>query len=186
MKFRNWIFALIALSFIFSLFADETPKTTLVTGISNYGSETLDSLEGTGLIKLNGTSITRSVQLTGSLITNNAQVGTIHIIGEANLTGTTVQNDASVAGSLQATRSVFKKALSLHSQKAVFTASKLEGITIHKDAALKNKQVIELKQGTIVNGAVHFESGKGEIIVHPGCQVLGPVTGGKIVKKSST
>jgi len=190
MKFRNWIFGLIALSFAVSLFAEtktkeETPtKAFQVTGINNYGAETIDSLDGTGLIKLNGTSILKSVTLVGSLITLNAEIGTLDVIGEANLTGTIIKNGGSVAGSLQAVRSVFKKDISLYSQKSVFTASKLEGITIHKDAALKNKQVIELKQGTIINGAVHFESGKGEIILFPGCQVLGPVTGGKIVKKT--
>jgi hypothetical protein len=29
-----------------------------------------------------------------------------------------------------------------------------------------------------------FESGKGEVLVYPGSQVLGQVTGGKIIKKS--
>ena len=78
---------------------------------------------------------------------------------------------------------MFQKNITLLTQKAVFTASKLEGITVRKDGACKGKQVLELKQGTIVNGPIVFESGKGEVVIYPGSQVLGSVTGGKIVRK---
>jgi len=40
-----------------------------------------------------------------------------------------------------------------------------------------------LKQRTVVDGPIVFESGKGEVHVYAGSQVLGTVTGGKVVKK---
>lgn len=179
MKFRTLIFALIGLSFIATLFAAE-PK---IGGSGNYGSETVESIQGTGLVRLNGTSITNEVQVNGSLIAQNAHIGTLDIMGEANLTGTIVKNGGTIMGSLQAIRSTFEQSITILAQKAVFTASRLEGITVQQDSGFKGKQVIELKQGSVINGAVHFESGKGEVLLYPGCKILGQVTGGKIVKK---
>lgn len=170
----GWIFALATL-----LAAD--PQ---LPGLGNYGSETFDSLKGTGIVKLHGTSITNTLQVTGSLISQDAKIGTIDVSGEANLTNTTVKNGGTIIGSLQAVRSTFEKAITILTQKAVFTHTQLEGITVQKDAGFKGKQVIELKQNSVVHGPIHFESGKGEVILYPGCQALGPITGGKLVKKS--
>lgn len=187
MKLRTIIFALIALSFVASIFAEERPavmKQSEVKGSGTYGAETLETLSGFGLVKLNGTSITNQLDMKGSLISQNAEIGTLNVMGEANLTGTTVKNNSLVEGSLQAVRSKFLGNVILSSQKAVFTATQLDSITVKKDMGFKGKQIIELKQGSIINGSVHFESGKGEVILFPGCQVLGPVTGGKVIKKS--
>ncbi len=186
MKFRTLIFSLIALSFLATLFADPAiPPANppqKISGANQYDAVTLDVIDGTGLVKLNGTTVS-NIHLTGSLITQNAHIGTLNIIGEANLKNTVVEQGGSVLGSLQATHSTFRNAITILSQKAVFTGSRLEGITVQKDSGFKGKQVLELRQGTLINGPIHFESGKGEVLIFPGCQVLGPVTGGKVVKK---
>lgn len=179
MKLRSLLLALLALSLIASAFAD----TTKVTGSNQYGEVELETIDGTGLIKLNGTTA-QAIHLTGSLVAQGAQIGMLDIMGEANLKDSTIQNASTVMGSLQATRTTFQNSLSILSQKALFTSSRLESITVKQDMGYKGKQIIELRQGTLINGAIHFESGKGEVIVFPGCQVLGDVTGGKIVKKS--
>ncbi len=153
-------------------------------GQSNFGAVTVDNIQGAGLIKLNGTSVVNAVHVDGSLISLHAQIGNLEVRGEANLTDTTIQNEGFVVGSIQAVRSVFKHKVTLLTQKAVFTGSTLEAITVQQDGACKGKQIIELKQKTIVNGPIVFESGKGEVLVYPGSQVLGQVTGGKIIKKS--
>jgi len=86
-------------------------------------------------------------------------------------------------GQIQAVRSTFEKPITILSQKAVFTESKLKEITVKQDSAFKGKQIIELRQRTIVDGPIHFESGRGEVQIFPGSQVLGIVSGGKIIKK---
>ncbi|HSX11733.1 MAG TPA: hypothetical protein VLF94_08470 [Chlamydiales bacterium] len=166
----------LAFSLITTLFAAEPHS-------GNYGAEVVDSVQTTGLVRLNGTSVANAVQVTGSLITLNAHIGTLDITGEANLTGTIVKNSSTIMGSLQTIRSTFEQSITILTQKAVFTASHLEGITVQQDSGFKGKQVLELKQGSVIHGPVHFESGKGEIVLYPGCKVLGPITGGKIVKK---
>ncbi len=180
MKLRTFIFALVGLSFVATALFGEATK---VSGSSQYGEVTLDELDGFGLVKLNGTTVS-NVHLTGSLITQYADIGSLNIIGEANLKDSTIQKGGTILGSLQAVRTTFKGPITILSQKALFTASKLEGITVQVDNGFKGKQIVELKQGTLINGPIHFDSGRGEVIIFPGCQVLGPVTGGKIVRKS--
>lgn len=188
MNWKSIVLGLVAFSFIASLFADAKttpPKPSQSTaGINQYGAVDLEDLDAIGLIKLNGTSVANKLRLTGSLISQNAKIGSLDIIGEANLTGTTVKGGGHIMGSIQAVRSTFEKSITILCPKALFTGSHLQGITVQQDTSFKGKQVIELKQGTIINGPIHFESGKGEVIVFPGCQVLGGVTGGKIVRKS--
>lgn len=184
MKWRSLVFApvsaLVALSFVVSLFAEETKA----IGGGQFGKETLESIDGTGLVKLNGTTVDHDVHVLGSLISQNGEVGSIHVTGEVNLTGTTVKNGGSIMGSFQAVRSKIEAPITILSQKTVITNSKLSGITIKKDSAYKGKQIIELRLGSIVDGPIHFESGKGEVLLYQNSQVLGPVTGGKIVKKN--
>lgn len=179
MKFRTLIFLLLTLSFLAPLFAQETE----VMGSGSYGTESLDSLEGNGLVKLDGTSIANLLRVMGSLIAKDAQIGTLDVMGEANLRNTTVKNGATIMGSCQASSCTFEQMIHIHMQKVLFTACKTKGISVHKDGGFKGRQIVELKQGTVIDGPIHFDSGKGEVVIFPGCKVTGPVTGGKIVKK---
>lgn len=167
------------MSLALSLFADPVKA----PAGSNFGKETIEAIDGAGLIKLNGTTVDKEVHVIGSLIAQNGHIGSIDVIGEVNLTGTTIKQGGYIMGSFQATRSKIQEHLTILSQKAVLTNSQLSNLTIKKDGAYKGKQTVELRGGTIVDGAIHFESGKGEVLIFPGSQVLGPVTGGQVIKK---
>ena len=180
MRFRNLIFTLIAFRFFATLFGDPI-KTD---GVGQYGKVTLEELDANGLIRLNGTTVTNQIHLNGSLISQNGEIGSIDVIGQANLTETTLKGGGSIIGSIQATRSNIQAPLHILGQKAVFTASQLVGVTVKQDSGFKGKQTIELRQGTIVNGPIHFESGRGEVLIYSGSHVVGPITGGKAIKKT--
>ncbi|HSX27110.1 MAG TPA: hypothetical protein VLE89_08925 [Chlamydiales bacterium] len=187
MKFRTLILSLLALSFVATLFAEEkteTPKQAQAFGHTQYGAVVLDSIQGNGLLKLNGTSVTHTLHMEGSLLSQGAHIGTLEVLGEANLTNTTIQNASFIFGSLQAVHSTFLQPITLLTQKATFTHTKLQGITVQKDQGYKGKQVLELRQNTLVDGPIHFESGKGEVLLYPGSHVIGKVTGGKVIKKN--
>ncbi len=177
---KKMLFLLLAASFFVGLFAE----TTKADGGANFGKVTLEAIDGTGLIKLNGTTVENDVHVVGSLIANNGKIGSLNVVGEANLTEVTVAGGGAVMGSFQAVHSTIEKPITLLSQRAVITNSKLAGITVKQDSAFKGKQVIELRRGTLVDGPIHFESGKGEVLLYPGSQVLGPITGGKVIKKN--
>lgn len=192
MKFRIAVMVLLLLSFVasFALAVEAPPEPAAApktvrqgVGANQYGAEVFDSLQGAGLVRLNGTSVLNALQVTGSLITTHAEIGSIEVSGEANLTETTIHKGGFVTGSIQAVRSTCEQPLVLLTQKAVLTASRFDAITFRKDMAFKGKQILELRQGTIVDGPIVFEGGKGEILLYPGSQVLDKVTGGKIIRK---
>lgn len=173
---------------IFPIVSNFPPPTSLSDpavqqGTNRYGAQTIESLESTGLIKLEGTTITQSLAVTGSLIANNAQLRHLTVIGEANLRDTKVTDEATFIGYLQAHKTTFDHPITLNSQKAVFTASTLKGITFKRDGSYKGRQFLELKQGTIIEGPVTFEGGKGEIYLYSGSKILGPISGGKKIYK---
>ena len=189
MKPRSLIFALLAAAFITSLFAVDLPQAPTTppsptTSSGSYGRETFESLTSTGLLKLNRTTVTRHLSVNGILISQGATIGSIDVIGEANLTDTLIENGGTIFGYIQTHHASIKQPLIINGQKAVFTSSHLAGLTVRRMDAFKGKQIIELRQKTIVDGPISFESGKGEVHLYPGSQVLGPVSGGKIVKKS--
>jgi len=185
MKFQILVLILITLSSVFAKESSTQPQVLKqqILGGGNYGAETLESLDVSGLAKLNGTTVINDLKITGTLIALYAHLNDFEIIGEANLTDTKVDKEASIIGSLQATRSIFLRNLNLLTQKAIFTNCKVQSLSIQQDSAFKGKQTLELRQGTVVNGSIVFESGKGEILLYPGSRILGSVTGAKVIKK---
>jgi hypothetical protein len=111
-------------------------------------------------------------------------LGSIDVLGEVNLTDTVVSQPSTISGYLRTQRSTFQAPLTLRAYKAVLTASKFTSIKVLKQEAFKGKQIVELKQKTVVEGSISFESGKGEVHLYPGCKVYGPIEGGKLVRKN--
>ena len=154
------------------------------TGVGNYGVEFIDSIEGAGLVKLQGTSV-KDLQMQGSLLSKDAKLGSITILGEANLRDTIISGETTITGAVQTHSSTFEKPVIVCTKKALFTRTKLHSITMRQEPSYKGKQIIELKQGTTVTGPIHFESGKGEVHIDPSSRIDGKVTGGKVIRKSS-
>lgn len=157
-----------------------TPK----VGSDSYGEISLESLELLGSIKLNGTTVSKLLKVTGNLVANSARLHEIEAEGDVKLNDTLLEAPVLITGSLQASDSDFRQSLIFVGQKARFTKCKLIGITVRRDAAFKARQVIELKNGTIVEGPVVFEGGNGEVLLYHGSKIHGSVTGGKIVYKN--
>jgi hypothetical protein len=147
-----------------------------------FGKEEVGEIRGAGIFRLQGTKAA-GVDVTGSLIAQEARLGGLLVKGEANLQDCRIEGTAEVIGSLRAYGGSFEKELALLAQKAVFEQCDVAAIRIREDLGFKGKQVIELKKGTHVRGSIVFEAGRGEVILHPGAHLLGNVTGGHIVKK---
>ena len=163
-----------------TLFSEEIELRRLSNG-GSVGLETIEDLTCSGVLKLNKTTI-HKLDINGTLVTSEASLGNLFVRGEANLRGSTITGPCSIYGYLRAQDTIFTTPLTLGAHKAVFTSSKLTSITIQKEEGFKAKQIVELKQGTIVDGPIHFESGKGEVHSY-GSKVTGPITGGKLIKK---
>jgi hypothetical protein len=153
-------------------------------GSDSYGEVTLESLEVLGSIKLNGTTVSKRLLVTGHLIANSAHLHEIEAEGDVKLKDSNLEAQVCVSGSLQACGSEFCQPLIFTGQKALFSKCKLSGITVRRDAAFKAKQILELKDRTIVDGPVVFEGGNGEVLLYAGSKIHGSVTGGKVTYKN--
>ncbi|MEN9654954.1 MAG: hypothetical protein RL235_1066, partial [Chlamydiota bacterium] len=96
------------IAFTLTLFAGPP---VVALGSGNYGAEVVEAIQGSGLVKLNGTTVTEHLSVTGSLITKNASIGSLDVLGEANLTDTSIRHRSIVMGYLQAHQAKFEEAL---------------------------------------------------------------------------
>jgi len=153
-------------------------------GSDSYGEVEVESLDVLGTLKLNGTTVSKQLKITGNLVANSAHLPQVDAEGNVQCTDTVLQQQTSITGSLQAHRSEFCQPLFFTGQKALFSSCKLSGITVQRDNAFKGKQVVELKAGSCVDGPIVFQGGGGEVHLYPGSKVSGTVTGGKIIHKN--
>ena len=145
---------------------------------------TIESLEILGTVKLNGTTVSKLLKVTGNLVAQSATLNQVEVEGDARLTDTILEQQMSITGSFQASGSKFRNPVSFTGQKILFSKCTLSGITIQRDAAFRAKQIIELKDKTVIDGPVVFEGGNGEILLYPGSKILGSISGGKIIYKN--
>lgn len=161
-----------------------SPRHDRPAGVGSYGRELVESLHGQGLIKLKGTKVATTLKVEGSLISTDASAGTLEVYGSANLRDTVIDGTALIVGSIQATNTKFLQLLTINTPKATFTKSQIHSLVFKQEPSFKAKQVLELKQGSIIEGSLHFEGGKGEVIVDSTSRIAGKVTGGKVIYKN--
>lgn len=157
----------------------------MTASLFSFGVETQEEVLGVGLVKLNGTTVKQLVHVTGSLLAQSAKINSLEVLGDANLSDSTVSGSSRIVGLLRSQNTVFEGPLTICSLRAIFQGSKIASLTVKKDDGYKGKQIVELKKRSSIEGPILFESGKGEVHVYPGSRVFGSVTGGKIVKKAS-
>ncbi len=144
-----------------------------------YGNETMTELEIHGTVLLNGTKVTKRLLVYGKLEAHDAEIEKMEIYGEAVLDHCLVQKKSTVHGKLRATDSTFAKELSVAAHRIALNACTLHGLRILKSKGRAALQIVELKEGTVVDGPVIFEGRKGEITMDRESEITGKVIGGK-------
>jgi len=158
-------------------------ETSLIAG-GAFGAVVFEQLTSSGQLKLNGTTVNQKLRVDGSLLTQGAHLNAVEVRGEANFKNTIFAQAVQIIGSLRAEKSTFQDKLTVSGIKALLIGSKLNAVHVVKDPSFRGHQVLELRQRTTIDGPIVFESGKGEVHCHPGCYVLGSITGGKLIKKN--
>jgi hypothetical protein len=150
-------------------------------GASCYGKEVVDSIHMNGAITLNGTTVKGNVHVNGGLKAVEADIGSIHVNGGAELNHCVVRNDTHVNGGLTAISSELNT-VSISTDTLKFDNCTIASILIRLVNSPKEQKVY-LKNSTHVFGDIHFESGKGVLILSEDSTFTGILTGG-VVKKS--
>lgn len=151
-------------------------------GKAYYGNESVDAIDMSGNLSLDGTKVTKRLEVDGRLEANGAEIGELRVHGLAVLDGCVVRKQSTVYGRLEATKTTFEEELSVASEHVVFSESSLQSLRMLQTGHKQTVPLVELRGKTKVNGSIVFEGGKGEVIVGSGSEVVGEIVGGTVRK----
>lgn len=154
----------------------------IVPGSVTCGQGTVDSLSGNGMVTVNGTIVSGATLVNGLLNAEDASFFSLEVNGSVRLTQCTINDVASVKGSLVASSTKFEKALEIFSSETRFINSKVSN-NLRLGHTDSKKQVVYLDNFSEVSGDIIFDDGQGEVIVRGQSKVGGKVIGGQVIAK---
>lgn len=165
------------------VFTSETDE--IAFGSHKYGQETMVAFDVNGSLELNGTVILGNLIVNGYLSAKKTEIGFLEVNGAAELKECKIISGAIINGALEAEKSIFQKELSIAAETTVLRSTTAESIIIRqleKNPAQERNpiQILELRDGTRINGSISFESGEGEVIISADSEIIGDVKGGKV------
>jgi len=161
------------------------------------GKGIVDNISRLGLVMLNGTTVTGSVNVTGSIIANKVEInrinclgkltlddslvtGLVEAIGPAKISASKLEKTFKIVGTLDVTNTTFFSAIDATALEITLQNTQCKNIDMHGDESRQQK--IYLKDHSVVFSDITFSSGNGLVILCDGSEVLGKVIGGKIIK----
>lgn len=154
----------------------------IVPGSVTCGQGTTDSLSGNGMVTVNGTTVSGETLVNGVLNADDANFFSLEVNGSAKLTQCTINDVASIKGSLTASSTKFEKKLEIYSSETRFINSKVNN-ELHLGHTDSGKQVVYLDNFSEVSGDIIFDDGNGEVIVRGQSKIGGKVIGGQVISK---
>jgi len=183
MKKIVFLVLLSAISMSFNICGAENMNNSY-SGYQKYGKETVSSIQGNGSVVLEETKVLGLLQVNGSLKADESLINSLQVNGQADLNNCVIANTTIINGSLNANNTKFQQELSVASQKIVLRMCSLDSLTIREVSGYTGTQVIDLRSGTNVTGAITVESGKGEIWISSNSEIQSSqVSGAQVYKK---
>lgn len=168
------------------------------TGPTNLSNVTLSSAIVTGPLKFEKLTLSGNTNIigpmngsfgkfgklnvTGSLSIHDTEINSLNVIGSAHFEKVNIKSDSNIVGKLEAKKTIFNN-LTITAKNIKLSETKANNITIKdnsKEPFLKGEQVFELKNETIINGDVTFESKLGKILISKDSRINGKVTGAEV------
>lgn len=154
----------------------------IVPGSITCGKGTVEHLSGNGMVTVNGTTVSGSTLVNGLLNAEDANFFSLDVNGSAKLTQCTINEIASIKGSLVASSTKFEKTLEVFSSETRFVNSKVNQ-DLHLGHTDAKKQVVYLDNFSEVSGDIIFDDGEGEVILRGQSKIGGKVIGGQAISK---
>lgn len=112
----------------------------------------------------------------------DANLNTLDINGSVKLTQCTVNEEAIIKGSLNASSTKFEKDLAVYSNEIRFINSKVNS-DLHMKHVDTKIQVVYLDNFSEVVGNIIFDDGEGEVILRGQSKIGGKIIGGQAISK---
>lgn len=140
------------------------------------GKEVVSNLSTNGNVMLDGTTITDSLKVIGSLKAQHATIGQLEVVGHTALKEVVIKGDATLEGSVKIAHSEFEGALKITSPQIFLADSVLNSLVVGKSET--GSETIYMSN-TVIKGPVTFESGNGKILKKSGSKIIGEIKGAK-------
>ena len=154
----------------------------IIPGSVTCGRGAVDSLSGNGMVTVNGTTVSGATLVNGLLNADDANFYSLDVNGSARLTQCTINDVASIKGSLTASSTKFEKTLDVYSSEIRFINSKVSH-DLHLGHIDSRKQVVYLDNFSEVSGDIIFDDAEGEVILRGRSKIGGKIIGGHLVSK---
>lgn len=142
----------------------------------------VDSLSGNGSVTVNGTTVLGATLINGLLHAEDANFFSLEVNGSVKLAQCTINDLATIKGSLSASSTKFEKTLDIFSSETRFINSKVAS-DLHIGHTDSKKQVVYLDNFSEIVGDIIFDDGAGEVILRGHSKIGGKVIGGHMVNK---
>lgn len=148
-----------------------------------HKNETIDCIQASGAVSLNGTRVLGSVNLNGSLSAEKSSIGSLQVNGHVNLNDCVIEQSTVINGSVVAQNTHFQSNLSVATQKIVLNSCSLHSLTIREVEGFIGMQTIEFLSDTTVAGPIVVESGNGQILVSSNSKISESQVSGAVIMR---
>ncbi|MDF1828104.1 MAG: hypothetical protein P1U39_07475 [Legionellaceae bacterium] len=150
---------------------------TLPGGL-NCGQGTVNQVYGNGIVNIDGTTVTASTMVNGTLTAQNASFFSLDVNGTADFINSSISEPSSIKGALSASSTIFNNGLNVYSNETKLTKSKIVG-DLHLPKITEKKQIVYLDDASEITGDIIFDAGHGIVFFRGKSKINGHVIGGK-------
>lgn len=173
-----------ALLFILNLFfcgllSADKQEWDYQAGFVHYGKENIPHVYANGTVFLNGTHIEQTLKANGDVEAIQAQIASLFVNGHIRLRNCVIHDKSFINGSLEAENCLLEEKLSIATDLIILKNCETNSITI-RPSKLNRPQILDMRENTVVNGSIVFESGQGQVWTSKNSEVTGYIKGAKI------
>jgi hypothetical protein len=152
------------------------------SGMSKFGTETLNDIHLNGFVTLSGTTIINDMIINGGVEATNAHIGKVNVTGSVFLKNSSIKGISHINGGLEADNTVFSGNLIVETTNIKLVKCTTQSIQIQSSGGFYGIQTLYLERGCVIKGSITFDSGQGQIIMDKESKIEGKIFGGEIVK----
>ena len=151
--------------------------------LQNYGAETIKTVQCNGSVSLNGTTVTSHTEVNGNLKAEQSSLNSLQVNGQATLSHCIITNAAHINGGLTSDNTQFQSPLTVTSQKITLKECTLTSLHMKKVTGYTGPQIIDLRNGTHIEGPITVDSGNGEIWTSSDTQISENQVSGAVIQR---
>ncbi|SCA58709.1 hypothetical protein AB751O23_AL_00090 [Chlamydiales bacterium SCGC AB-751-O23] len=153
-------------------------------GSSSFFNQTIDNLDFKGTVDLDDVNVKKDMHVQGIAKIEGGKIFNLQVEGILEIEDSIVEGDVNIVGELEAENTQFMKTLIFIGEELELKKTQAQDIILKKPNESKLTQRVRVREGSVVQGNIIFESGDGEVILDNDSRFLGNVQGGRVVSEA--